>query len=55
MPNVLTNLENKVLTITINRPDKLNALNQATLHELNDIIEQAKEDQQTAAIICRRC
>ncbi len=51
MPNVLSNLENNVLTITINRPDKLNALNQATLHELNDIIDQAKDDDQTAAII----
>ncbi len=51
MPNVLSNLENKVLTITINRPDKLNALNQATLHELSTIIDQAKNDQDTAAII----
>lgn len=51
MPNVLSKLENNVLTITINRPDKLNALNQATLRELNDIIEQAKDDSETAAIV----
>jgi len=51
MSNVLSNLENNVLTITINRPDKLNALNQATLLELNGIIEHAKNDSETAAII----
>ncbi|MCB1584295.1 MAG: enoyl-CoA hydratase-related protein [Marinicella sp.] len=51
MSNVLSNLENNILTITINRPDKLNALNQATLRELNDIIEQAKNDDETAVII----
>jgi len=51
MPNILTNLENNILTITINRPNKLNALNQATLHELDDIITQAQENSNTSAII----
>ncbi len=51
MPNVISKIDNQVLTITINRPDKLNALNQATLGELNDIISQAKTDPDTAAII----
>ena len=51
MSNVLSNLENNVLTITINRPDKLNALNQATLKELDTIINHAKDDDNTAAII----
>lgn len=51
MSNVLSNLENKVLTITINRPDKLNALNQATLKELDDIINQAADNDQVAAIV----
>lgn len=51
MPNVLANTENNVLTITINRPDKLNALNQATLKELEDIVEQAQNDDATKVII----
>lgn len=51
MANVLSELNDHILTITINRPDKLNALNQATLKELNGIIEQAKEDTDTRAII----
>ncbi len=51
MTNVLSELNNNVLTITINRPDKLNALNQATLNELDELITRAKEDHNTAVII----
>ena len=36
---LLTSLENGILTITINRPDKLNALNSNVLKELNSIID----------------
>ncbi len=51
MTNVLSQLENRVLTVTINRPDKLNALNQATLAELSNIIGDAKTDDNVAVII----
>ncbi len=51
MANVLSQLENNILTITINRPDKLNALNQATLKELNVIIQAAADDNDIATII----
>lgn len=33
-----------ILTLTLNRPDKLNALNQAVLHELKICFEEAKEN-----------
>lgn len=33
--NLLTSVENRILTITINRESKLNALNNETLHELH--------------------
>ncbi|HLG04185.1 MAG TPA: enoyl-CoA hydratase-related protein [Bacteroidia bacterium] len=34
--NLLTSLENGIFTITVNRPDKLNALNQDTLKDLRN-------------------
>jgi enoyl-CoA hydratase len=37
---LLTNLENGILTITINRPDKLNALNKSVMDELNEVVEE---------------
>lgn len=40
--NLLWSFEEGILTITINRPDKLNALNEATLLEIKAAFEQAK-------------
>ncbi len=51
MANVLSQLENNILTITINRPDKLNALNQATLKELNGIIQDAADNKEVATVV----
>jgi enoyl-CoA hydratase len=46
--STLQNLELRdrgaVRTITINRPDKLNALNRATIAELHEVFAQAKKD-----------
>jgi enoyl-CoA hydratase len=36
---LITNRENGIFTITINRPDKLNALNKVVLEELNEVID----------------
>lgn len=49
--NLLTSAENGVLTITINRPDKLNALNKKTVSEIGEAIKAAKEDETVKAII----
>lgn len=38
METLLTNLKNGILTVTINRPDKLNALNKTVLTELDEVI-----------------
>ena len=37
---ILTNLENGIFTIIINRPDKLNALNAAVFTDLNKILDE---------------
>ncbi|RYY56782.1 MAG: enoyl-CoA hydratase [Chitinophagaceae bacterium] len=36
--SLLTSLENGILTITVNRPDKLNALNKTVISELGEVL-----------------
>lgn len=49
--NLLTTVENGILTITLNRPDKLNALNKATLAELRTALEAAVANAEVKGII----
>lgn len=49
--NILTEDKNGVLYLTINREDKLNALNFATLEELKAIFEQVADDRSIKAVI----
>lgn len=49
--NLLVKTENKVCFITINRPDKLNALNKATIEELNQAFTAAQNDDAVRVII----
>ena len=48
---LLTNLENGIFTITINRPDKLNALNRMVLEELREATQKVYEDKDIKAVI----
>ena len=41
----------RIATITVNRPDKLNALNDATIHELGTAISEARERDDVAGIL----
>jgi enoyl-CoA hydratase/carnithine racemase len=48
---ILTNLADNIFTITINRPDKLNALNLTMIRELIDAFDKADADDAVRAII----
>src|SRR5215210_7719438 len=48
---ILTNLENNILTITINRPDKLNALNRVVMSELDGVISEVEKAKEIRAAI----
>ena len=49
--NILYKVSDKIATITINRPDKLNALNHDTLSELNLVVEKIKTDESVHVVI----
>ena len=48
---VLNSLKDGVLTITINRPEKLNALNAKTIEELHETLLEAENDNQVKVLI----
>jgi len=48
---LITNTENNICTITINRPDKLNALNKTVIEELSIAIEKIYQDSDIKAAI----
>lgn len=43
--------QNGILTITLNRPDKLNALNQEVLHGLQEVLTHAKHNNDVKAVL----
>lgn len=48
---ILTNLENGILTITINRPDKLNALNKDVFTDLDKAIDEVTANADIKSVI----
>jgi 2-(1,2-epoxy-1,2-dihydrophenyl)acetyl-CoA isomerase len=48
---ILTSVENKVATLTFNRPDKLNALSRDLLHQSIEVLKQWGRDPEVGAII----
>lgn len=49
--NLLTEKKESVFIITINRPDKLNALNRETIREIGAAVNYAEKDQECRVII----
>lgn len=49
--NILTEENEGILQITINRPSKLNALNRDTIQELHEAFTEAREDQDIKVVI----
>ncbi len=47
----VTRCEHHILQIELHRPDKLNALNQLLISELDEVIAQAAQDPQTKAVL----
>jgi enoyl-CoA hydratase len=51
LENILARVESDVLVITINRPDKLNALNKQTIEEIRTALRQAYDEPAIAGAI----
>lgn len=48
---IIRDLNNGLLTLTFNRPDKLNALNSAMYSQLGEMLQAASEDRQVEVIV----
>jgi len=49
--NILSSIEEKIATITINRPESLNALNSKTILELSSVFEELNNNPEVRVII----
>ncbi len=49
--NILSEIDNGILIITVNRPDKLNALNHLTIQEIGMAVEEGVNDSSVAGMI----
>lgn len=49
--NILYEIKNNICTVTINRPDKLNALNGETIDELESVFDSIKENPEVFVVI----
>src|SRR6476469_6015382 len=48
---LLTSLENGIFTVTINRPDKLNALNKSVINDLDNVMNEVYANSEIKSVI----
>ncbi|MEO6456081.1 MAG: enoyl-CoA hydratase-related protein [Ginsengibacter sp.] len=48
---LLTQLENQIFTITINRPDKLNAINRQVMSDINAVMDEVYNNKEIRSVI----
>ncbi len=48
---LLTDLQNNIFTITINRPDKLNAINKQVMADLNEVMNEVTNNDEIRSVI----
>ncbi|MEZ5428056.1 MAG: enoyl-CoA hydratase-related protein [Pyrinomonadaceae bacterium] len=53
MSEILTDAENSIFTVTLNRPEKRNALNDALIGSLKEALHEADRDDDLRAIVIR--
>jgi methylglutaconyl-CoA hydratase len=53
MPEITTSTENSILTVTLNRPEKRNALNDALINSLKDCLREADKNENLRAILIK--
>jgi methylglutaconyl-CoA hydratase len=53
MNEILTEKENEILTLTLNRPEKRNALNDALINSLKDELKKANADETLRAVLIK--
>ena len=53
MSEILTSTENAILTITLNRPEKRNALNDTLVKDLKDALREADGDENLRAVVIK--
>lgn len=53
MSEIITETEGAILTITLNRPEKRNALNDALINSLKDALKQADADENLRAVVIK--
>src|SRR6478609_2080775 len=48
---LLTSLDNNILTVTINRPDKLNAINNQVMNDLSSVVQEIYDNGEIRSVI----
>ncbi len=48
---LLTEIDQRVLTVTLNRPDRLNAFTETMMHELLDVLDEVDRNDEVRAVI----